>query len=136
MLIGMVNPIPSLPPELLAMAVLMPITSPAQVQQRAAAVAGVDGRIGLEEILVTNSFDAQLQVAAAFGADDAVGHGVAQAEGAADGQHEIADLHGAAVAQLGRHDAWRVDGHDGDVGLQVGPHADGEDRPGRTRAEY
>ena len=64
----------------------------AQVQQRPAAVAGVDGGVGLQEVLVVHAVVAQLQVAAALGADDAVGDRVAQAERAADGEHEIADV--------------------------------------------
>ena len=73
----------------------------AQVEQRAAAVAGIDGGVGLQEVLILHAVVAQLQVAAALGADDAVGDGVAQAEGAADGQHEVADVELAGIAEPG-----------------------------------
>ena len=55
MLMGMAKPMPSLPPELLAMAVLMPMISPRRLHQRAAAVAGIDGRVGLQEVLEADS---------------------------------------------------------------------------------
>ena len=51
MLMGMAKPMPSLPPELLAMAVLMPMISPRRLHQRAAAVARIDGGVGLQEVL-------------------------------------------------------------------------------------
>ena len=47
MLMGMAKPMPWAPP---ATAVLMPMTSPAGVDERAAGVAGVDGRVGLDEV--------------------------------------------------------------------------------------
>ena len=52
-------------------AVLMPMTSPLQVHERPAAVAGIDRRVGLQELLVLRHADA-----AALGADDAGRHGV------------------------------------------------------------
>ena len=58
------------------------------VDQRAAGVAGVDGRVGLDEVLVAAARDP----AAAERADDARGDGLAEAERVADGEHEVADL--------------------------------------------
>ena len=63
-----------------------------QVQQRSAAVARIDGGIGLQKVLKLNLFVAELEIAAAFGADDAERDRVAQSKRAADGQHEIADI--------------------------------------------
>ena len=51
MLMGMAKPIPSLPPDWLAMALLMPMISPRRLHKRAAAVAGIDGGVGLQEVL-------------------------------------------------------------------------------------
>ncbi len=44
---------------------------------------------------------------------------MAQPEGAAHGQHEIADLHPVAVAQAARDQIGRRDGHHGHVGVGV-----------------
>ena len=60
----------------------------ARIDQRAAGVADVDRRVGLDEVLERG--DAELR--AAGGADDAVRHRLRQAERIADGQHDIADL--------------------------------------------
>ncbi len=51
-LIGMAKPMPMLPPVRLKMAVLMPTTSPFEVEQGPARVAGVDRRVGLDEVVV------------------------------------------------------------------------------------
>ena len=48
----MLKPMPSLPPLCDAMAVLMPIELPVDVDQRAAAVAEIDRRVGLDEVLI------------------------------------------------------------------------------------
>ena len=58
------------------------------IDQRAAGVAGVDGGVGLDEVF--DLLDAQ--PAAAGGADDALRHRLADAEGIADGEHDVADL--------------------------------------------
>ena len=60
----------------------------AGVDQGAAGVARVDGRIGLDEIFECR----QAQLSAARGADDAVGDGLRQPQGIADRQHDIPDL--------------------------------------------
>ena len=73
----------------------------AEIHERAAAVAGVDGRVGLNEVLPAELAVAQIEVVPAFGADDAAGDALAEAERAADGQHEVADLQRVAVAQPG-----------------------------------
>ena len=81
-----------------AMAVLMPITSPSQVDQRAAAGAGVDRGVGLQEVLDADRA-AEADLAALAGADDAVRHRLVQAERAAERQHPLADADPVAVAQ-------------------------------------
>ena len=67
---------------------------PLAVHQRAARVAGVDGRVGLDEIL--KSVDA---LVAPQRADDAAGHGLAHAKRVANGQHLVADLRFVRIAQ-------------------------------------
>ena len=85
------------------------------VHERAAGVAGVDGGVGLDEVLIV--LDAE--VAAARGADDAGGDGLADAEGVADGQHDVADLHLVAVGHRDDRQVLGVNLDDGDVGLRV-----------------
>ena len=66
----------------------MPISSPRRLTERAAGIARVDRGVGLDEVLVAVGVDA----GAAERADDPGGDGVLQAEGIADGDHEVADL--------------------------------------------
>src|ERR1041385_9491130 len=61
---------------------------PTVVNERSTGVAGVDGRIGLNEVLVI--FDAE--IASSGCADDAHGNGFAHAERITNGEREIADL--------------------------------------------
>ena len=59
-----------------------------QVHQRAARIAWIDGRIGLDEILVSLLTNTR----AAECADNAGRHSLAKAERIADGDHEVADV--------------------------------------------
>ena len=47
---GMANPIPCEPPVREMIAVLIPMTSPAEVNQRSAAVSRIDSGVGLQKI--------------------------------------------------------------------------------------
>ena len=60
---------------------------PRQVHQRTAAVAGINGGIGLKEVLEL-SFDSRHNVAA-LGADDACRHGGFKPERTSDRQHPV-----------------------------------------------
>ena len=60
---------------------------PLQVDQGAAAVAGVDGGVGLDEVVIGARADHP-----AFGADDSGGHRLFQSEGTSDGHHPVAHL--------------------------------------------
>ena len=60
-----------------------------EVEQRAARVAGVDGGVGLDEVVVA----ALRRCCAVLGAHDAGGHGVLEAEGVADRDHPVARAH-------------------------------------------
>ena len=66
----------------------MPTSAAAHVDQRAAGIARVDGRVRLDEELVIGDAD----LGARQRRDDALRHGLADAEGVADGEHEVADL--------------------------------------------
>src|SRR5262249_14333279 len=57
----------------------------AAVDQRPARVAGVDGRVGLDELVEHDAV--VVAERSAQGADDAYGHGPVQGEGVADGEH-------------------------------------------------
>src|SRR5262249_42137329 len=65
-----------------------------EADQRPAGVAGVDGRVGLQEVLVHVHPQGPR-----LAGDDAVRHRAGQAEGGADGQDAVPDLHRPAVAQ-------------------------------------
>ena len=58
------------------------------VDQRAAGIARIDRGVGLDEILVLRLVAGHM----GEGRDDAAGHRLADAEGVADGQHQVADL--------------------------------------------
>ena len=80
----------------------------AQIHQRAAGIAGIDGGVGLDEVLIAVGVDA----GAPERADDARGHRVLQAEGIADGDDIVSDLelgriperHGDQIRLLGLQD--------------------------------
>jgi hypothetical protein len=65
----------------------------AQVEQRPAGIAAVDGGIGLDEIV-----EWPLADVAASRAHDASGGGAAQPEGVADGQHPVAHIRCVGIA--------------------------------------
>ena len=88
MLTGMAKPMPMLPPLPRQNRGVDADQFAAQIHQRAAGIAGIDGGVGLDEVLVAVGVDA----GAAERADDARGHRVLQAERIADGDHIVADL--------------------------------------------
>ena len=77
---------------------------PAQVEQRATRIAGIDGYVGLDEGGVV--FVGQ---AAAFGRDDACGYAVVEAERCADGGYPLANAQGFGIADFDGGQALRVD---------------------------
>src|SRR5262249_36758369 len=70
-----------------------------QVNQGTAGVARIDGCIGLQEAveLGTRAADAAAILRAIY----ACGYGRVKSEGAADGEHPVADVHAIGVAELG-----------------------------------
>ena len=83
---------------------------------------GVDGGVGLDEVLV----GVQAQAVAALGADDAEGDGLADAEGVADGQCDIADADFLRAAQGHRRQILEIDLQHGQIGFRVAANHAGE----------
>ena len=77
---------------------------PSQIEERAAAVAGVDRRVGLDEVVVGPGADR-----ARLGAHDAHRHGVAETKRIADGHHVLADAQLLARAERDRRQIARTD---------------------------
>src|SRR5262249_39092165 len=70
--------------------------APRHVHQGAAGVTGIDGGIGLDEHLGVRF----RHLGTAEGGDDAAGHGLANAEGIADRQYQIADFGAVGVLKF------------------------------------
>ena len=85
------------------------------IHQRAARVARVDGRVGLDEVL--EGVDAQLR--AAQRRDDAHRHCLAHAERVADGQHHVADRDVVTVRELDGGQVLPIHLQDRQVGVRV-----------------
>jgi hypothetical protein len=85
-----------------------------QVDQRAARIARVDGRVGLDEILI--AFDAG---AAPERADDPGGNRLTQSKGIADGEYKIADLQALGIADRDRGQAASGDLQHCNVGIGI-----------------
>ena len=98
---GIANAMPEFRPRIM---VLIPMTSPSQVEQRSAGVAGVDVGVRLQEILVQH---AAHQIAATLGADVAEGDRVVEAIGRADRDGKLAHADLRGIAELNRDaDPW------------------------------
>ena len=86
-----------------------------EVDQRPAAIAGIDRGIGLDVIFTVDADSAS------GGADDAGSDRALQPERLAEGQHPIANLHGAAVAELGDGQGFfALDVNQGQVAGRIG----------------
>ena len=96
-LTGIAKPMPMLPPVRDRMAELMPTSSPRRFTKAPPEFSGIDGSVGLDEILVAAGL--RIDAAAPERADDTGGDGVLQAEGVADGDHVVADLELARIAE-------------------------------------
>jgi hypothetical protein len=90
------------------------------VDQGATRVAGIDGRIGLDEILIPARFD--IEVAAAGGAHDSHRHRLADAERIPDRQHDVPNLQLRGIRQRQRRQTGGIDLQQGHVGLRVRAH--------------
>ncbi len=98
MFAGTAKPMPCEPPEREKIAVLMPTSRPVKIDQRTARIAGIDRGVGLDEELIVG--DADLR--ARHRRDDAMRHGLADAERIADRKHDVADLERVGIAELER----------------------------------
>ena len=97
----------------------------AAVDKRSAAVAGIQGRVGLNDVVDQVAGDAAQR--AADRADDAGRHGRFKAERTADGHHELADAQLGGIAQLRKRQRRAFRLHDGQVGPGiVADHAAGQ----------
>ena len=92
---------------------------PLRIEQRAAAVARVEGGVGLDHVVDQVPGDAAQ--GAAQRADDAGGDGGIETEGAADGHDQLADPQAGRFAELGVGEPGVFGLDDGDVGPGVGP---------------
>ena len=98
-------------------AVLTPITSPCDGDQRPAGVARVERRVGLDHVV-----DQRARVGAqrpAEGADDAGGDGRLEAERVADGDDELPDAQARESPSRAGDEVGRVDAHDREVGVRI-----------------
>ena len=117
--IGTAKPTPSLPPEVVLICWLIPITLAVGVEQRAARVAGVDRGVGLDRPL---DLELGQRLDRAVGRrDDAHRERLVLAERAADRGDRLADLDLLAGRQLERVqvEPLRVDLQQRDVGVGV-----------------
>ena len=115
---GTAKPMPALSPESVRIWVLMPIDPTLAVDEGAAGVARVDGGVGLDhrhDVLV------RARHRPVDGAHDALGDGLVEAEGAADGDDDGAHLGLVVEGQGGDgHVVGRVDLDHGHVVVEVG----------------
>ena len=94
------------------------------VEQRAAGVAGVDGSIGLDEVLVLTAPGID---GAVLRRDDSGGDGLRKCKRAADGNDPVAHLRAVGIAELyGGQRMVGLDLQHGDVGCLVGADNSGE----------
>ena len=96
MLAGMAKPTPCEPPEREKIAVLTPNELAGEIDQRAAGIARIDRRVGLDEELIVGDADLRARQRR----DDAVGHGLPDAERIADGEHDVADFERVGIGEF------------------------------------
>ncbi len=84
-----------------------------RVQQRPARVAGIDGRVGLDDVgnRVIAAYGSTALQGAPQGAHDAHGHGAPQFPRVANGNHALPHAQAARVAKLQGKEAFRVHVH-------------------------
>ena len=115
---GMAKPMPSTPRFLASTAVLMPMSSPLVLISAPPELPTLMGA----SVWMKFSKVATTKLTAAGGADDALGHGLRQAHGIADGQHHVADTHLVGVAQRHHRDVLlEIQLQHGQVGVRVAP---------------
>src|SRR5690242_14617663 len=87
-----------------------------QVHQRAARIAGIDGSVRLNEVLIV----LDTQSTASGGANDAHGRGFADAVWITNGEYDVANMHIGRIAELHGGQIGRVNFEHRDVRIGVG----------------
>ena len=123
------------------MAVFMPMTSPAISTSGPPELPGLmAASVWMKRWNWLARRPGRLVDGAVLGGDDAGGDGLGEAEGAADGEHPVADLGAVGVAELdGGQGLLGVDLDDGDVGVLIDADdvwRDGRGRRGRRRDRW
>ena len=125
----MVKPMPSLPPLLLWIAVLMPITSPSRF------TSGPPLLPGLMAASVCRKSSRAASEAASLGADDAGRNRARQSKGLAEGHNPVADFQLVAIAEPGRRQVARaLQTQHGQVALRIGLNVDRLELPSVLQA--
>src|SRR6185312_235419 len=93
-----------------------PNQHPAGINQRAPGVAEIDGRVRLNEVFERG--DPELP--AGGSADDAVSHGLREAERIAYGKHDVADLQLIGLPEGDHREVRQVDLEDCEIGIGIG----------------
>ena len=104
------------------------------VDERPAAGAGIDGRVGLQEILDPDGAP-EADLAALAGADDAVRHGLVQAKRAAHRQDPLTHANALAVSQRHRGQVADVELQQGHVRLRIRPDAAGMEKAAVSKVD-
>src|SRR6201987_1738322 len=120
-LAGMAKPMPCEPPEREKIAVLTPTRRPPRSTTRPpAGIARVDGSVGLDEELVVGDAD----LGARQRRDDAMGHGLPDGEGIADGEHHVADLERVGIGEFERRKTFvlRLDAQHREIRARILEH--------------
>ena len=91
-----------------------------EVDQRAAGIARIDGGVGLDEELVVGDADLRARQRR----DDAVRHGLPDAEGIADGEHHVADFERVGIGEFQHRKALMriLDAQHGEIAALVLEH--------------
>ena len=125
MLIGTAKPTPTLPPPGVKMAVLMPMSSPLQVDERAAGIARIDRGVRLNEVLVASRPRPVRPRALTIPEVTAL----AESEGIADGEHVVADFETIGIAERQRRQVFGRNLQHRDVGVGIAAHERGVKLP-------
>ena len=90
---------------------------PAQIDQRAAAIPGIDCRIGLEQIA-----ERVRAIWSPLRTNDAVSHGFLKSEWITNGQNKVPSLYHVGIRQLERFDAGIIDLKHSQIDLRIRTH--------------
>lgn len=88
------------------------------IDERAAGITGINGSVGLDKEVKVGDIDG---IAGDRG-DDAIGYGLSESKGVAEGEHDIADLHGVGIAEACGFEGGigGIEPQDGEIGWVIG----------------